>query len=77
MEDRVLTWAEGGPPPKGVMKDAVVGDIVIVHDDKNPRGLWKLGRIEKLLPGADSDVRGVFFKVQLNGCSGILKRLLQ
>ena len=36
---------------------AVVGDIVIVHDNKHPHGLWKLGSTEKLLPGADGDER--------------------
>ena len=36
-----------------------------------------MGRIEKLLPGADDNVRGAFVKVQSNGHSGILKRPLQ
>ena len=52
--------------PRGGTKDAVVGNIVIVHDEKNPHDLWKL-RIEKLLPGADGSVRGAFVKVQSNG----------
>ena len=63
--------------PKGGTNDAVVGDIVIVHDDKHPRGLWKLGRIEKLLPGADGNVRGAFIRVRSKGRSSILKRPLQ
>ena len=49
--------------PKGGTNDAVVGDIVIVHDDKHTRGLWKLGRIEKLLLGAHSNVRGAIIRV--------------
>lgn len=30
------------------------GDVVIVHDESLPRGLWKLGRIQEVIPGADS-----------------------
>ena len=63
--------------PKGGTSTAAVGDIVIVHDDKHPRGLWKLGRIEKLLPGADGNVRGTFIRVQSKGRSSVLKRPLQ
>ena len=29
------------------------GEVVIVHDDSLPRGLWKLGQIQKVIPGAD------------------------
>ena len=35
--------------PRGGMSDAAVGDIVIVHDEKSPRGVWKLGRIESAI----------------------------
>ena len=28
-------------------------DVVIVHDDSMPRGLWKLGRIQELFTGQD------------------------
>ena len=29
------------------------GEVVIVHDDSLPRGLWKLGRVLEVIPGAD------------------------
>ena len=35
--------------PRGGMSNAAVGDIVIVHDEKSPHGLWKLGRINSFL----------------------------
>jgi hypothetical protein len=41
-----------------------IGDVVIVHDDDQPRGLWRLGRIEKLITGADNRVRGAVVKVK-------------
>lgn len=45
--------------------DAVkTGDVVIVHDDDQPRGLWRLGRIERLIVGSDNQVRGAVVKVK-------------
>ena len=35
-----------------------VGDIVIIHEDGLQRGLWKLGRVDKLISGKDGIVRG-------------------
>ena len=29
------------------------GEVVIVHDDFLPYGLWKLGRVQEVIPGAD------------------------
>ena len=34
-----------------------VGDVVVVHGDQ-PRGMWRLGRVERLTEGTDSLVRG-------------------
>ena len=30
-----------------------VGDVVVIHSDKQARGQWKLGRVEELLTGPD------------------------
>ena len=38
-------------------KTAEIGDVVSVYEDKIPRHLWKLGRVEKLLVGRDGKVR--------------------
>ena len=35
-----------------------VGDVMIIHSDDQPRGMWNLGRVEKLLVGNDGEARG-------------------
>ncbi len=39
------------------------GDIVIVHDESLPRGLWKLGRVQEVLTGRDGLPRGALVRV--------------
>ena len=34
-----------------------VGQVVIINDEKIPRHMWKLGRIERLISGNDGNVR--------------------
>lgn len=34
------------------------GDIVLVHDERHPRGFWKLARITETIAGKDGQVRG-------------------
>ena len=41
-----------------------VGDIVVVHDEEQPRGFWRLARVEDLLTGADGLVRGATIRVK-------------
>ena len=44
---------------KGVGQANVqVGDVVTVHEDRTPRGFWRLGKIEELIVGKDKRVRG-------------------
>lgn len=40
-----------------------VGDIVIVKDDHQPRGLWKLGIVQELMEGQDGQTRAAVVKV--------------
>ena len=43
------------------------GDIVIVHDDNQPRGKWRVGKIENHITGSDGCVRGAVVRVQTKG----------
>lgn len=39
-----------------------MGDVVIVSEDGVHRGLWKLGRVEKLITGKDGIICGAVVK---------------
>jgi len=40
-----------------------VGDIVIVKSDQSTRNVWKLAKVEELLPGRDGQIRSARVKV--------------
>ena len=40
----------------------LVGNIVLVHDDK-PRGFWRLAKVSQLLTGKDGLVRGAVVRI--------------
>ena len=40
-----------------------VGYVVAVFEDNLPRGKWRLGRVQQLIPGADNSVRAAVVKV--------------
>ena len=61
-------WYEGGQPDK-----IDVGDVVIIHDE-SPRGLWKLGIIEKTLKGRNKEVRGAVVRVGLGSQPSLFLR---
>ena len=53
------------------------GDIVTIHQDKTPRGFWRLGKVETLIQGKDKNVRGTTVKVvSPNGKLTIINRPL-
>ena len=54
----------------------VEGDIVVVYADNQPRSCWKLGRIEKVLIGADGHERASTVRVSNNGRSSTLDQHL-
>jgi hypothetical protein len=45
------------------------GDIVLIREDRTPRGLWRLGRIVSTYPGQDGLVRVAKVKTE----KGIIK----
>ena len=50
------------------------GDVVIVHDDTLPRGLWKLGRIQEVLNGRDGHPRAALVRVATRDRQHVLLR---
>ena len=54
------------------------GDVVVVHDEALPRGLWRLARVQELITGQDGHIRGaVLGVISRNGEPTILCRPLQ
>jgi hypothetical protein len=54
------------------------GDVVTVHEDGLPRGLWRLGKIESVIPGNDGKIRAAVVKRRSKkGCITLLKRPVQ
>ena len=55
-----------------------VGDIVIIHDENQPRGLWRMGRVDSLMRGKDGKVRAASVKTRAkDGKPIILRRPVQ
>ena len=40
-----------------------IGDVVIIFEEKQPRHLWKVGRVLSIIPGRDGRIRGAEVKV--------------
>ena len=55
--------------------DLSVGDVVIVHSERLPRGLWKLGRIQELLKGRDGHCRAAIVKTTASDGQPVLLHL--
>jgi len=55
-----------------------VGDVVLLEDQDNPHGFWRLAQVEKLLTGKDDQVRGPEVRVStLTGQPSKLRRPVQ
>ena len=46
---------------------------MLVHNEKHPRGLWKIAKIKRLLEGADGQVRGPVVRISCKSSSKILR----
>ena len=44
-----------------------IDDVVVIYEDKQPRHLWKLGKIVNIIPGRDGRIRGAVVKVGKSG----------
>jgi len=44
-----------------------IGDVGIVHDEDQPRGKWRIGKVENLITGSDGCVRGAVVPVKTKG----------
>ena len=54
-----------------------VGDLVVVHSENQPRGFWKLAKVEETIIGRDGKIRGAILKVSSsNGKPVTLQRPL-
>ena len=40
-----------------------VGDVVVIHSENQPRGFWKLARVERTITGHDGKIRGAAVRV--------------
>ena len=62
----------------GISEPVTTGEAVIIYDESQPRGLWRLGRVERLFNSTDGEVRSASVKViSKNGRSITLKRPIQ
>ena len=55
-------------------KQAKVGDVVLIEDEKIPRVKWRLGVIDSLITSKDGYIRGCKLKVSVRGKSSIIQR---
>ena len=63
---------------KGVKDVVREGQVVTVYDEGQPRGLWRVGRIEEVIPGADGKIRSAQVRVQSKtGRATVLKQPVQ
>ena len=60
------------------LREVQVGDIVCLHEQKIPRQLWRLGKVERLLRGRDGHVRSAVVRVKsVNSPTSEFRRPLQ
>lgn len=67
---RFQTWSNG-------TRHISVGDVVLIHDDDQPRTFWKLGRVEELISGSDDAIRGALVRIRAGNSHAFVKRPVQ
>ena len=53
------------------------GDVVVVYTEDQPCSCWSLGRIERLITGADGQTRAATVRVSRKGRVSVLDRPIQ
>lgn len=56
---------------------AAIGDLVLVHDEKRPRLIHRMGKVEDLIKGEDNIIRGAVVRVTSGGGTPILWQPVQ
>ena len=62
-----LRYSNRKATQKGTNRVVSTGDVVIVHDEDQPRGKWRIGKVESLVTGSDGCVRGAVVRVKTKG----------
>eukprot|EP00731_Ephydatia_muelleri_P009272 Em0004g1610a len=71
-ERRAYDPGLGKPPSK-----VAVGDVVLIYDPDRSRTIWRMGKVETLLEGADGAARGASLRVMSGSKSAVLRRPIQ
>ena len=71
-ERRAYDPGLGKPPSK-----VAVGDVVLIYDPDRSRTIWRMGKVETLLEGADGAARGASLRVMSGSMSAVLRRPIQ
>jgi len=58
----------------GVPRPPIPGEVVLIHEDNQPRTLWRLGRVKDVIEGSDGQIRGAALTVVTNGKQSTLRR---
>ena len=61
---------------KGNSQSLKQGDIVLVHNEAHPRGLWKIAKIERLLERVVGHVRSAEIRIPYKSSNKMLGRPL-
>ncbi|XP_028418531.1 uncharacterized protein LOC114543944 [Dendronephthya gigantea] len=73
-EERLREFHKSGNRKARSLKE---GEVVVVYGEGEKRGKWKLGKVEQLILGNDSEVRGAKLRIAGKGKPVYLKRPVQ
>ena len=58
----------------GVPRAPFPGEVILIHEENQPRTLWRLGRVNDVITGSDGKIRGAVLTVVTNGKQSTLRR---